>query len=238
VSGETFVPGSRRPRVICHMMASVDGRIATKGWSISDEQQALYEEIHDQFDANAWMCGRVTMAMHFAQGVRSEDDVANEHTGGPRADFAAHGEHESYAFALDAHGRLVWESGVVDGDHVVAILSERVHDEYLAQLRAAGVSYLIAGRREIDLALALQKIAARFDVTTLMLEGGGHINGSMLRAGLIDEVSVLLAPVVDGRTGTPALFDEHEGLPRGLTLAEATPLRHDVLWLRYRVAQP
>ena len=71
-----------------------------------------------------------------------------------------------------------------------------------------------------------------------MLEGGGHINGSMLRAGLIDEVSVLLAPVVDGRTGTPALFDEHEGLPRGLTLAEATPLRHDVLWLRYRVAQP
>ncbi|HTJ24076.1 MAG TPA: RibD family protein [Gemmatimonadaceae bacterium] len=238
MSGETFVPGSRRPRVICHMMASVDGRIATKGWSISDEQQALYEEIHDQFDANAWMCGRVTMAMHFAQGVRSEDDVANEHTGGPRADFAAPGEHESYAFALDAHGRLVWESGVVDGDHVVAILSERVHDEYLAQLRAAGVSYLIAGRREIDLALALQKIAARFDVTTLMLEGGGHINGSMLRAGLIDEVSVLLAPVVDGRTGTPALFDEHEGLPRGLTLAEATPLRHDVLWLRYRVAQP
>ena len=238
MSGETFVPGSRRPRVICHMMASVDGRIATTGWPISDEQRALYEEIHDQFDANAWMCGRVTMAMHFAQGVRSEDDVANEHTGGPRADFVAPGEDESYAFALDAHGRLVWESGVIDGDHVVAILSERVHDAYLAQLRAAGVSYLIAGRREIDLALALQKIAARFDVTTLMLEGGGHINGSMLRARLIDEVSVLLAPVVDGRTGTPALFDEHEGLPRGLTLAEATPLRHDVLWLRYRVAQP
>ena len=40
-----------------------------------------------------------------------------------------------------------------------------------------------------------------------MLEGGGRINGGMLRAGLIDEVSVLVAPVVDGRIGTPALFD-------------------------------
>ena len=40
-----------------------------------------------------------------------------------------------------------------------------------------------------------------------MLEGGGRINGAMLRDGLIDEVSLLVAPTVDGRIGTPALFD-------------------------------
>jgi 2,5-diamino-6-(ribosylamino)-4(3H)-pyrimidinone 5'-phosphate reductase len=217
------------------MMASIDGRIVTAGWPISDEQQAHYEAIHDAFGANAWMCGRVTMAMHFARGMRTEDEVANEHTGGPRADFVAPGEHASYAIALDAHGRLIWESGVIDGDHVVAILSERVHDDYLAHLRSLGVSYVIAGKREIDLALALQRIAERFGVTTLMLEGGGHINGSMVRAGLIDEVSVIVAPVVDGRAGTPAVFDEHEGVPRGLALVEAKPLGDDVVWLRYRV---
>jgi len=133
-------PGVHRPRVICHMMASIDGRIVTAGWPISDEQQAHYESIHDAFGANAWMCGRVTMAMHFARGMRTEDEVANEHTGGPRADFVAPGEHASYAIALDAHGRLIWESGVIDGDHVVAILSERVHDDYLAQLRSLGIT--------------------------------------------------------------------------------------------------
>lgn len=219
------------------MMASIDGRIVTKGWPITADQQAYYEQIHDEFGANAWMCGRVTMAMHFAAGMRSEDEVANEHTGGPRTDFVAPGTHESYAVALDAHGRLVWESGVIDGDHVVAILSERVHDDYLAQLRSAGVSYLMAGKREIDLALALEKVGERFGVTTLMLEGGGHINGSMMRAGLVDEVSVLVAPVADGRTGTPAVFDEREGVPRSLTLTAAKPLGHDLVWLRYRAAQ-
>ena len=219
------------------MLASIDGRIVSTGWPVTADQRAYYEQIHDAFGANAWMCGRTTMAMHFAQGMRSEDEVANEHTGGPRADFIAPGKHESYAVALDAHGRLVWGSGVIDGDHVVAILSERVHDDYLAQLRSAGVSYLMAGKREIDLLRALEKIADRFDVTTLMLEGGGHINGSMMRAGLVDEVSVLVAPVADGRTGTPAVFDEHEGVPRSLTLIEAKPLGHDVVWLRYRVAR-
>lgn len=219
------------------MLASIDGRIVSNGWPISEEQRAYYEKIHDEFGANAWMCGRVTMAMHFAQGMRSEDEIANEHTGGPRADYIAPGDHASYMVALDAHGRLVWNTAEVDGDHVVSILSERVHDDYLAQLRSVGVSYLIAGRREIDLALALEKIADPLGVTTLMLEGGGRINGSMMRAGLIDDVSVLVVPVVDGRTGTPAVFDEREGVPRGLTLVEAKPLGHDVVWLRYRVAR-
>jgi riboflavin biosynthesis pyrimidine reductase len=64
----------------------------------------------------------------------------------------------------------------------------------------------------------------------------------MLRAGLIDEVSVLVAPVVDGRMGTPALFDAQGGgfAPRQLALQSIERRAGDVLWLRYRVepAQP
>ena len=78
---------------------------------------------------------------------------------------------------------------------------------------------------------------ARFGVKTLMLEGGGRINGGMLAAGLIDEVSVLIAPAVDGRVGTSALFDlDGDGAaPRRLALEHVEQRTHDVLWLRYRV---
>jgi riboflavin biosynthesis pyrimidine reductase len=69
-----------------------------------------------------------------------------------------------------------------------------------------------------------------------MLEGGGGINGSFLRAGLIDEVSLLLAPVADGRIGTPALFDVAEdATPHRLALQAVERRDGDVLWLRYRV---
>jgi 2,5-diamino-6-(ribosylamino)-4(3H)-pyrimidinone 5'-phosphate reductase len=101
------------------------------------------------------------------------------------------------------------------------------------------VSYHLAGAREIDLALALEKIGARFGVRTLMLEGGGSINGSMIRAGLVDEVSVLVTPVVDGRVGTPSLFDVEgdSSRPRRLALDAVERRADDVLWLRYRAVR-
>lgn len=162
--------------------------------------------------------------------------------GPPREGFiapGAAGERVSFAIAVDVPGKLAWESGAVAGDHVVAVLSERVSDEYLAALRQRGVSYLLAGRDDPDLTVALEKIGARLGVLTLMLEGGGGINGSFLRGGLIDEVSLLIAPVADGRVGTPSLFDVmgESGTPRGLVLDGVERRAGDVLWLRYRVVE-
>ncbi|MDQ3997495.1 MAG: RibD family protein [Gemmatimonadota bacterium] len=226
-----------RPRVICHMMTSVDGRIVTDRWPLSAEARRQYELVHASYEADGWICGRVTMEP-FAGSVRSEEEVAHQYAGrSPRQDFVASGERESFAFAVDPSGRLAWESNDIGGDHVVAILAERVSDEYLAFLRERGVSYLLAGARDVDLAVALEKIGARLGVRTLMLEGGGRINGAMLRAGLIDEVSLLVAPVADARVGTPALFavDGDDVRPRRLALDAVERRADDVLWLRYRV---
>jgi riboflavin biosynthesis pyrimidine reductase len=219
------------------MVASVDGRIVTDGWPLSAEGRRQYEQVHATYEPDAWMCGRVTMEQHFAAGARSDAEVARTYDGPPREDFVARGEHTSFAIAFDPRGKLVWESGDAGGDHVVAVLSERVADDYLTALREHGVSYLLAGRDDVDLAVALAKIGARLGVRTLMLEGGGGINGSFLRAGLIDEVSLLVAPVADGRVGTPTLFDvAAEGVaPRRLALAHVERRADDMLWLRYRV---
>jgi riboflavin biosynthesis pyrimidine reductase len=217
------------------MLASIDGRIATSDWPLAAEARRQYELVHASYEADGWICGRVTMEP-FAKRMRSGAEVAREHTSGAaREDFVAPGDHDSFAIAVDPSGRLAWDSNDIDGDHVVAILSERVSSDYLTFLRERNVSYLIAGERDIDLALALEKIGARFGVRTLMLEGGGRINGGMLRAGLIDEVSLLVAPVADGRIGTPALFDGEDVTPCRLVLETVERRAEDVLWLRYRV---
>ncbi len=89
----------------------------------------------------------------------------------------------------------------------MVVLTESVPDAHLRALRAGGQSYLFAGEKTVDFALALAKLRALFGIERLLVEGGGRINGSMLRAGVIDELSLLLAPAVDGVSGTPALFD-------------------------------
>jgi riboflavin biosynthesis pyrimidine reductase len=221
------------------MATSIDGRIVVDGWpdAASTAVRRQYEEVHASYDADGWVCGRVTMEP-FAGGVRPAGEVAREHPGGPaREDFRAPGVYSSFAFAIDPSGRLAWESSDISGDHVVAVLSERVSDEYLALLRERGVSYLLAGARDVDLPLALGKIGGTFGVKTLMLEGGGRINGGLLAAGLVDEVSVLVAPVADGRVGTAALFDvDNDAVePWRLALEYVERRADDVLWLRYRV---
>jgi riboflavin biosynthesis pyrimidine reductase len=147
--------------------------------------------------------------------------------------------------AVDPRGRLLWSASEIEGDHVVAILGAGVSDAYLAGLRTSGVSYLLAGADgdEVDLALALEKLAATFGVRTLLLEGGGRINGSMLRAGLVDEVSLLLAPIADGALGTASVFDVEPGpggqdagyRARRLALVAVESRAEGVLWIRYHV---
>jgi 2,5-diamino-6-(ribosylamino)-4(3H)-pyrimidinone 5'-phosphate reductase len=229
-----------RPRVICHMAVSIDGRIATKGWPARDAVTREYERIHKHYAGQAWLCGRTTMEP-FAGKVRSDDEVARQRTGpGEREDFTARGDFDSYAVAIDPSGKLAWESNDVDGDHVIAVVSTDVSDEYLEFLRARSVSYLVAGSgREIDLAQALEKLAMRFGIKTVMLEGGGGVNGSMLSAGLVDELSVLVVPVVDSRVGTPSLFDSSEtATPVGLSLHAVERLDSGIVWLRYRPTTP
>ena len=107
------------------------------------------------------------------------------------------------------------------------------------------MSYLLAGAGgdEVDLALALEKLAATFGIRTLLLEGGGKINGSMLQAGLVDEVSLLVAPIADGTIGTASVFDvergpDQQGAARGgrrLALVAVEGRAQGVLWIRYRV---
>lgn len=39
------VPAPGRPRVICHMLTSVDGRIDVDGWPLSTEASRQYEAV-------------------------------------------------------------------------------------------------------------------------------------------------------------------------------------------------
>ncbi len=224
-----------KPYTICHMIMSVDGRIASSRWQLSPEGRAEYENTAATFAANAWMCGRITMA-GYAQGTPPTSALDAPLI--PEIDYIAPHTQTSYAVALDPGGKLYWGRSDISGDHIVTVLSETVSPEYLAYLRANGVSYLTAGRDRLDLLMALEKLASAFQIKTLLLEGGGKINGSMLRAGLIDELSILVAPVVDATSGSPALFDTF-----GTTMPDSQSVRwklssmewrdDDIVWLRY-----
>jgi riboflavin biosynthesis pyrimidine reductase len=228
---------STRPYVICHMGPSVDGRIVTTSWGIVRGLFGEYERTAQTFDADAWMIGRISMEPYAGKARVPRVLRRKRAPRIPRTDFIARQNAASYAIAIDPSGTLRWTSNAIDGDHVITILTERVSNDYLAFLQSTGVSYLFGGRARIDLVKVLAKLTGRFGIRRLLLEGGGAINGSFLSANLIDELSLLVAPIADGGTGTPTLFDARPGtgVSRHLRLIAVERLEGDVVWLRYAV---
>jgi riboflavin biosynthesis pyrimidine reductase len=225
-----------RPYLICHMLSSVDGRIdgaALEAVTVEDE----YEATGAKLKGDAWICGRTTMQQHFAEEAPFAS--TSNLPAGPQPVHVAR-RADSYAISVDTIGKLRWSSGDLDGDHLICVVSERAPEDYLAMLRDKGVSYVVTGAPSVDLARALDLLAERFGIRRLLLEGGGHINGAFLQAGLIDEVSLLLVPGIDGRSGIPAVFD---GIGPAKTAAVPLKLKSveqreaGALWIRYEVAR-
>ncbi len=225
-----------KPYVICHMMSSVDGRILPDRWHPALEDTSPYEHVHDEIGADAWLVGRVT-GQEFA---RRDDPYppAPDGSASSRAPWFADRDAEGWAVVLDAHGKIAWGRGDVGGDALLVVLTEGVPDGHLAGLRADGVSYIFAGAHEIDLAAALETLNRELEIERVLLEGGGTVNGALLRAGLVDELSLVMVPAVEGEPGGPAVFDVHGGpgaLARmGMALESAQVLDDGLVWLRYR----
>ncbi|QSQ26191.1 RibD family protein [Pyxidicoccus parkwayensis] len=225
---------TKRPYVICHMVPSVDGRIVVKHWGLPKGVVGEYEATAGTFDADAWIIGRVSMEPYAG---KSRVPKRRDSRPIPRTDFIARRDAEAYAIALDPSGKLTWKSASIDEEHVITVLTEAVSDDYLAFLQARGVSYVFGGKTRLSLPRVLQKLRKEFGIKKLLLEGGGKINGSFLAADLIDELSILVAPVADGGVGTPSLFDVKPGRgpARNLKLVSVEQRRGDLLWVRYKV---
>lgn len=226
----------KRPYIICHMVESIDGRIdcGMVDKISGDEYYATLESLK----CAASVEGRITMEHYYALPGKFAAEGGSPV--GKRV-FHRASERNDFHICPDTRGTLMWEKGTMDDDRpLLVITSERATDNYLRYLESKGISYIATGREGIDLSDAMATLRTEFGVERLAVLGGGLINGGFLAAGLIDEVSLLLAPGIDGREGWRAMFDginDQSKLPTHLSLRSVDRLPGDVLWIRYHVSK-
>lgn len=221
-----------RPYIVCHMVASIDGRIdCSMVDKISGDE---YYTTLDSLECPSCVEGKITTEhYHSLPGhYEAKDATPAGHETWHKAVKA-----EGYQICPDTRGTLLWDSE--QPKPLLILLSENAPEEYLGYLRNRNISYIVAGKERIDLPRAMEILGNEFGVKRLAVAGGGKINGGFLSAGLLDEISLLLAPGVDGRTRQPALFDgvaDRPGfLPTRLKLQSVETIADGVLWIRYRL---
>jgi 2,5-diamino-6-(ribosylamino)-4(3H)-pyrimidinone 5'-phosphate reductase len=73
------------------------------------------------------------------------------------------------------------------------------------------------------------------------VDSGGILNGALLRAGLVDELSLLINPGLVGGTTPRSAFVAPDLTSAGgvinLRLTHMEKVRGDVVWLRYEVVK-
>jgi riboflavin biosynthesis pyrimidine reductase len=227
-----------KPYIVCHMVSSIDGRILHSRWRPPTRDGGdLFERLHARLEGDAWLVGRVT-GQEFAKAQAYQ---ARPDRGYPREPWLARRGAQAYGVVLDAHGKIAWGRSDIGGDPIVVVLTEQVSDAHLAGLREDGVSYFFAGKSELDLTSALDFLNRELGVKRLLVEGGGHVNGEFLRAGLIDEISLAICPAVDGARGAPSVFDSPERKAdlrapvAQMSLESCEVLDRGAVWLRYRL---
>lgn len=222
-----------KPYIVCHMVASIDGRIdCAMVEKISGDE---YYSTLEQLDCPSLLEGRVTME-HYSAAKEPFVPSINKPVGSLSVYVAE--ESDAYMVSVDTQGRLQWHSNRIDDVPLVCIVSEQASEEYLEMLRKQDISWIAVGKETIDLNVAMEILYEHFHVRRLALLGGGHINGGFLQAGLIDEVSLLLAPGIDGRKGGTTLFDgisDKGCIPVPLQLEKVERLENGIVWLRYKV---
>jgi riboflavin biosynthesis pyrimidine reductase len=197
----------------------------------------VFERVHDKLSGDAWLIGRVT-GQEFAKGkpypASAKETFARE-------PWFARRDAKAYGVVLDTHGKIAWGRSDIGGDPIVVVLSETVSDAHLAGLRGEGVSYIFAGKSKLDLALTLDILNRELGTKRLLLEGGGGANGAFLRAGLVDELNLVLCPVVDGAKGAPSVFDSTEAEAdqrapvTAMSLESSEAMEGGVVLLKYRI---
>jgi len=226
-----------RPAVICHMVTSIDGKVTgdflygQKGTEVSE----TYYEINRRLKGDAFACGRITMESSFTNGFRP-DLSAFENTDVPNGDYIAM-KHNYYAVSFDTCGKVGWtDSKIHDADpgyddcHIIEVLTEKAPREMLVYYRSIGVSYIFAGEESIDVKLALNKLYSIFGIKKFLLEGGSIINGAFQREELIDELSLVVAPIVADSNDKPLFM---ESVASEFSLKSAEAMADGSVWLRY-----
>lgn len=228
------------PYVICHILSSLDGKIngPFMATEITKSLGGEYGRIRMEMDADAWLYRTTTVKefLNFRQPVLEEDVHV------PEGDFVAGYKTKPYFVALDTRGELDWETGRFANKgraeaHVIEILTEAVSLSYRAYLRKRGVSYILAGKTELDCKVAMEKLYRLFHIKKLLICGGGVVDWRFLHAGMVDELSMVLSPVTDGSCGGAAVFTQipgvSDGSPIEFTLKAVERIGDSGLYLNY-----
>lgn len=197
---------AERPYVVCNMAATVDGHTTVEGRS---------------------------------RGLSSDADRAWFHALRGQVDAILAGTRtigtEGYRRLIrDPDARAARERRGLAPDPLSVVLSRSGNLPDIPLLSDSAQPRIVLTGDDAEPVAALRRVRAEHGVEVLLCEGGGTLNGSLLRAGLIDELLLTRPPLLATGGDLVPIVAAHEAHPLDLELLQLLE-REGELFHRYAV---
>lgn len=190
------------PFVTIKTASTLDGKIASdtgdSKWITNEEARLQVHSIRHRHQAI--MVGIGTVQADDPSLTTRHDGVAGLHP---------------IRIVVDSRLDLLPDAKVIRGGHapVIVLTTDQADPAKAALLEQAGATILPCGSGpRVDLRAALQELG-RMEIGSILVEGGGRLNGSLLKERLVDRVILYFAPKIVGGADAPGSF-HFEGIHR------------------------
>lgn len=179
-----------KPFITVKFAVSLDGKIATRSgdseWISSDESRKYVHYL--RYTSDAIMAGANTV---IADNPRLTCRYAGK---------GGEARKQPLRVIVDARGRTSSVAQVFnESGKALLVLGESVNQEKKNAYSAAGVELMELADKKglLDLEKLMKKLGER-EITSVLVEGGGILLGSLFDSNLVDKVIVFVAPIIIG----------------------------------------
>jgi 5-amino-6-(5-phosphoribosylamino)uracil reductase len=177
-----------RPFMCLNMISTADGRAAIKGRAGHIANRADYELFHaTRARMDGILVGAETIRVEsYGRAINTAEARERREREGLPADIATVLVTRSVSLPADV--------GLLKAPENTVIVLTPSEDGELPAEAAAAVKYV----REPDPAEGVRRLRREFGIRSLVCEGGPNLNATLLPAGLIDELHLVIAPKLAG----------------------------------------
>jgi diaminohydroxyphosphoribosylaminopyrimidine deaminase/5-amino-6-(5-phosphoribosylamino)uracil reductase len=203
-----------RPYVRCKLGMSLDGRTAMASgeskWITSQDARRDVQSLRAR--SSAIMTGAGTVLADDPQLTVRDKELQSDKPASIK---------QPLRVVIDTHLSMPATARMLSlpGETVIFTASDSKSAKTILEKTGVRLIYLPNRDREVDLPAACQLLAEEYEINEILMETGATLSGAMLRAGLIDEVMIYMAPILMGNKAR-GLFD----LPNINCLDQHVPL--------------
>ncbi len=213
------------PKVIIHNSVSLDGSLTN-----FEPNMEVHYRIAGEFRPQITLIGSVTAKM----GVQMFGGCPPEE----KSDFEEPKRNKSLPVwaIIDTQGAM---QGILHAARrfeyaksVVVVISEKTPLDYVQYLKERNYPFFVVGKDKVNLERALELLSEKFSAQRILTDTGSVLSNLLLEQRLVSEVSLLVHPIVVGKTSYNMFSSIHK--PFSMKLVKAKTLEAGLVWLVYR----